>query len=144
MSDQSELDNTIIKMVQNLPREKKEDLIEILEGWHNFDDDQRLSSRKQFDLPIDFSVDNKFYSETLKNLSPGGAFIMTPMHFETGNTAAMIISLPGLDRNIKITGIIIRQSKEGIGIKFTSDLEQWSNILKNGIDSDSDDLEVTL
>jgi len=137
MSDKSELDHEIYKLVSNLSEKKKERLIEMILSLQSSADDQRETMRKDIHIPIDYSIENKFYTDTLKNLSASGAFILTPMDFEPGSTAAMIISLPGLDRNIKISGVIVRHNDEGFGIKFTTDLEKWSDIIQKCLESDN-------
>ena len=84
-------------------------------------DEKRDSERKAVNVSVDYSVKDKFYSDMLENISAGGAFIRTTRLFQAGYSTTMVVSLPEMDRNIKVKGEIVRQTGDGFGVRFTNE-----------------------
>jgi len=118
VSDQNyKLSKAIISKVYQLNPTQKQELLNILSGW-KIDTNQRGSERKVIKSPIDYTVNDKFYSDILENLSEEGAFINTTVKFKLGDQTTVLVSLPGLNKSVKSSGKIVRNNESGIGIQF--------------------------
>ncbi len=106
----------IKKVIQFSPAQKKE-LLVLLQSW-KINDDKRDSKRQIVKAPVDYSINDKFYSDILDNLSAQGAFINTSLKFDLGDHATMMVSLPGLGKSIKSKGKIVRHNDSGIAVMF--------------------------
>ena len=116
-ADGSKLVEVISDMAKKLSARQQHELINhikiILKA-----DEKRDSERKAVNVSVDYSVKDKFYSDMLENISAGGAFIRTTRLFQTGHSTTMVVSLPKMDRNLKVKGEIIRQTGDGFGVRF--------------------------
>jgi len=116
-TDGSKLVEIISDMAKKLSARQQHELINhikiILKA-----DEKRDSERKAVNVSVDYSVKDKFYSDMLENISAGGAFIRTTRLFQTGHSTTMVVSLPKMDRNLKVKGEIIRQTGDGFGVRF--------------------------
>jgi len=119
-ADGSRLVDMISDMAKKLSARQQHELINhikiILQG-----DEKRDSERKAVNISVDYSVRDKFYSDMLENISAGGAFIRTTKLFQAGHSTTMVLSLPKMDRNIKIKGQIVRQTGDGFGVRFAEE-----------------------
>lgn len=126
----SNLVERISQMVKKLSERQQHELINhikiILNG-----DDKRDSERKAVKASVDYSVKDKFYSDMIENISSGGAFIRTTRLFQAGYPTTMILSLPRMDRNIKIKGEIVRQTGDGFGVRFTDENKEMLSQICN-------------
>jgi Tfp pilus assembly protein PilZ len=117
-TDGSKLVEIISDMAKKLTARQQHELINhikiIVKG-----NDKRASERKAVNVSVDYSVKDRFYSDMLENISAGGAFIRTTRLFQTGHSTTMVLSLPEMDRNIKVKGEIVRQTGDGFGVRFT-------------------------
>ena len=84
--------------------------------------DQRRDSRKFFvknkRLKAKCETINGMFSVSVKDLSPGGAFIYTSKKLIPGQEIAMTIKLPTAGEVLMVTGEIARISVDGYGVKF--------------------------
>jgi len=116
-ADGSKLVEVISDMAKKLSARQQHELINhikiILKA-----DEKRDSERKAVNVSVDYSVKDKFYSDMLENISAGGAFIRTTRLFQTGHSTTMVVSLPKMDRNLKVKGEIVRQAGDGFGVRF--------------------------
>jgi hypothetical protein len=94
-------------------------------------DEKRDSERKPVKVSVDYSVKDKFYSDMLENISAGGAFIRSSRLFHTGHFTTMVISIPQMDRNIKVKGEIVRQTGDGFGVRFADENKDMLSDLYN-------------
>lgn len=83
---------------------------------------QRKDSRKYFFKNQTLmarcqTIDNAF-PVSVRDLSPGGAFIKTDKKIKLGQEVALTIALPNNTESFKATGEVVRVSTEGIGIEF--------------------------
>ena len=127
----SKLVEIISEMAKKLSVKQQHELIEHIKILAK-GDDKRDTERKAVKVSVDYSVNDKFYSDILENISAGGAFIRTTRLFQTGHSTTMVVSLPKMERNIKVKGEIVRQTGDGFGVRFAEEnRETLSDIYKH-------------
>ena len=67
---------------------------------------------------VDYSAAGCAYRDFIKDISPGGMFIETPLPFSVGQELFLTFMLPGDGKHIKITGEIVWVGAQGFGVKF--------------------------
>ncbi|MEE9518504.1 MAG: PilZ domain-containing protein [Candidatus Adiutricales bacterium] len=76
--------------------------------------DRREFVRRPVDIPIELSIQGRFYDGLIKNMRNGGVFIKTKGRYSEGQDISMTIESPSEKR----TGKIARVTPEGIGVEF--------------------------
>jgi Tfp pilus assembly protein PilZ len=74
--------------------------------------ERRESDRDLDDIPVEFSVQGRFYDGMIKNISKDGVFIETTGVFSVGQEISFYLGKENMD------GTIIRVEPQGIGVKF--------------------------
>ena len=105
------------QLIKKLSDKQKHELINYLKILAK-SGDKRNTDRKYIKVSVDYSVKDKFYSDTLENISSGGAFIRTTKPIEVGDATTMVASIPGMDKNVKMKGKVVRRTKDGVGVEF--------------------------
>jgi Tfp pilus assembly protein PilZ len=118
--DESKLVEIISDMAKKLSVKQQHELINYIKIIAKADE-KRDTERKAIKVSVDYSVKDKFYSDMLENISPGGAFIRTTRLFHAGHSTTMVVSLPKMERNIKVKGEIVRRTGDGFGVRFTEE-----------------------
>jgi hypothetical protein len=103
--------------MKELSEKQKHDLINFIRNMPKRSE-KRTSGRKYIKVSVDYSVKDKFYTDTLENVSAKGAFIRTTRPIEVGDATTMVAALPGMEKNVKMKGKVVRRSKEGVGMEF--------------------------
>jgi Tfp pilus assembly protein PilZ len=131
-TDKSVMDDTkliemLSQMIKKLSDKQKHELVNFIKIMAKAEE-KRNNDRKYIKVSVDYSVKNRCYSDTLENISSGGAFIRTTRPIQIGDETTMVASIPGTEGNIKMKGKIIRRTEEGVGIEF---FEEHKEILSN-------------
>lgn len=81
---------------------------------------KRIHERKQYVKEVVFSHKDKAYAGQIKNISLGGAFIITASvnQFSTGDTITLSIPFSTGQKYVKRKGRIQWTNNEGIAIEF--------------------------
>ncbi len=74
--------------------------------------EKRERARSPVDIPVDFSVQGRFYDGVIKNISKGGVFIKTSGTFSVGQDISFYFGKENMD------GTIVWVHPQGIGVKF--------------------------
>jgi len=117
LTDDSRLVEMFSQLIKKLSDKQKHELINYLKILSK-SGDKRNTDRKYIKVSVDYSVKDKFYSDTLENISSGGAFIRTTKPIEVGDATTMVASIPGMDKNVKMKGKVVRRTKDGVGVEF--------------------------
>jgi Tfp pilus assembly protein PilZ len=117
MMDDSKLIEMLTRMVKKFSNNQKHELLNYVKIIAKAGD-KRNTGRKYFKVTVDYSVKDKFYSDTLENISSGGAFIRTTRPIDVGDDTTMVASIPGMEGSIKAKGKVVRRTEEGVGVKF--------------------------
>jgi len=67
-------------------------------------------------------VDGQAVSCATKNLTPEGVFIITRQELAVGDNLTLTFSLPRSTDNLQISGRVVRNHLDGVGVKFDKTL----------------------
>jgi hypothetical protein len=83
-------------------------------------DFKRIHERKDYNPEIVFAHENRMYNGSLKNISLGGAFIVTSCVNQFSKKDIVTVSIPfsGGKKNIKRKGAIRWLNDEGFAVEF--------------------------
>ena len=124
MSDIGDLDHRIMDLVRLLPEIKKYKLIYMLEDWRQ--GQSRGEYREECLIPVDIAIQKRLHREFISNLSSQGAFIVTREALKRGRHVLLTFSLPDEKRHCKVKGIIVRNEKNGIAVKFNQKIKKYN------------------
>jgi hypothetical protein len=117
LMDDSKLVEMLTQKIKEFSADQKHDVVNYVKSLET-KGGKRNTDRRYIKVTVDYSVNDRFYSDTLENISSGGAFIRTTRLIQVGDSTTMVASIPGIDGNIKMKGKIIRRSEDGVGIEF--------------------------
>jgi hypothetical protein len=117
LKDDSKLVEMLGQKIKEFSDDQKHDVVNFIKSIEK-KGGKRNTDRRYIKVSVDYSVKDKFYSDTLENISSGGAFIRTTRPIQVGDSTTMVASIPGIDGNVKMKGKIIRRSEEGVGVEF--------------------------
>ncbi len=104
--------------------------------------ERRVSSRRGFEVKVDFFSDNTFFTGFTENISEGGLFIATEAPFEIGDELDVTLSLMG--KEATAYKVVVRWIRPpgaigglpaGMGVQFKSIPEDERAKLQQFIDS---------
>jgi Tfp pilus assembly protein PilZ len=127
LTDDSRLVEMFSQLIKKLSDKQKHELINYVKILAK-SGDKRNTDRKYIKVSVDYSVKDKFFSDTLENISSGGAFIRTTKPIEVGDATTMVASIPGMDKNVKMKGKVVRRTQDGVGVEF---FEEHKDILSD-------------
>jgi Tfp pilus assembly protein PilZ len=127
LTDDSGLVEMFSQLIKKLSDKQKHELINYVKILAK-SGEKRNTDRKYIKVSVDYSVNDKFYSDTLENISSGGVFIRTTKPIEVGDATTMVASIPGMEKNIKMKGKVVRRTAEGVGVEF---YEEHKEILRD-------------
>ena len=80
----------------------------------------RKHERKLYKADVIFNVHNRPYNDTLKDISMGGAFVMTPSvnQVRKGDTVTITVPYTNGQQHIQRGGHVQRKSRTGFAVKF--------------------------
>jgi Tfp pilus assembly protein PilZ len=127
LTDDSRLVEMFSQLIKKLSDKQKHELINYIKILAK-SGEKRNTDRKYIKVSVDYSVNDKFYSDTLENISSGGVFIRTTKPIEVGDATTMVASIPGMEKNVKMKGKVVRRTAEGVGVEF---YEEHKEILRD-------------
>jgi Tfp pilus assembly protein PilZ len=90
--------------------------------------ERRKHARKPCSMRVTVTTPDLFSTDTIRDISTGGAFVETPVSLSPGDQITLWFSLPDRQEAIMITGEVVWSPRKGVGVKFISplgkDLEQ--------------------
>jgi Tfp pilus assembly protein PilZ len=107
--DQSAALLKILDVVDMVTDNSKEPAMEI---------DPRTHQRQPYRKIVYFSSRNLKYKGYIKNISRGGAFILTREKFAIGQLIKVIFPATKIKKEVKLKGWVVRVDKNGIGVRF--------------------------
>lgn len=111
---------SLIRKILDLPEERQLSLLKQLEDASLNDDaaDERDDTRKSFQQPIRFTMDNEEYTGVSEDISSGGMFIRTDEGFSVGQLIIIDIPMSNKRNRVKVPAEIARVLPHGIGVEF--------------------------
>lgn len=126
------VEDQLTDLIKTISDEKKKHLLDLLNEWQK--EEKRGDARIPCLISVDYSTKDRVYRDFIQDLSNGGVFIESRDAFSIGQEVAMTFSLPNSQSHFKITGEVVRNEKEGIGVKFAKKLSQYQEqIIKRSI-----------
>ena len=86
--------------------------------------ERRRSDRAELIVRVDYSTVDELFSEFTRDVNEGGLFIETEKPRPAGTEVCLHFNLPGSDRTVTTTGLVVRVSDgsdgstAGMGIEF--------------------------
>ena len=77
---------------------------------------QRNTSSKD----INYTINNRFYTGLIKDISKTGIFIQTNDSFPCGQILMLAIPFSNKNKNTIVNGEVVRSTQEGFGVRFKS------------------------
>ena len=104
------------QLIDNLTIDDQRMLARILNNWDNRD--QRNQPRTPCSIITEYTVDNQSYKGTMKNISPGGAYIENQPLFPVAQEIFQSFFVPNFEIPIRSESKIIWVGTNGFGVKF--------------------------
>ena len=118
----NEVLNDISLFVETASEEQQRRVLTALEDLQ--ESERREYPRKPCSMHVTYTTQDLLASDTIRNISIGGAFIETSAPLSVGDQITVWFSLPARQEPILITGEIAWTPSRGIGVKFISPLSE--------------------
>ncbi|GAV20597.1 PilZ domain protein [Mariprofundus micogutta] len=105
----------ISKIAKGLPPDLQEELLLLVASWKT---DVRNAPRWHFVEILGFTSEQGTHQGRAKNISVTGIFIQTNCHLKLGGHIHMVLSFIADSKPVSLHGHVVRQTSEGIGVKF--------------------------
>ena len=106
-------------LIPNLSVIKRLELLKRLENWHHSKiAELREHPRKSSFIPAECLSDGVSFTDFIQNISNGGVFIQTEVGFYVGQQITMTFSLPEVEKDITVSGKVVRFDSQGISVQF--------------------------
>ena len=112
----------LTKLIDNLTIDDQRMLARILNNWD--DRDQRKQPRTPCSIITEYTVDNRSYKDTMKNISPGGAYIANQPLFPVNREISQSFFIPNFEIPIRSRSKVIWIGSDGFGVQFKRFLGQ--------------------
>jgi Tfp pilus assembly protein PilZ len=106
----------LFQLVLNLPEDKQSALLKYAEDLLTVE--KRAYIRKSCSITVSYATYDRYYTDTIKNISQKGVFIESQRPLFVGEEIAMSFSMVGFDKPLKIKGEIVQVNRSGVGIEF--------------------------
>ncbi len=106
-------------LIISISEAKRYELLERLTNWyHSKYPEKRGCPRKPLTIPVELSKNGFTFMCFTQNISNSGVFIQTDFSFRIDQQVTMILSPPKIEKDITVSGKIVRVESKGIGVKF--------------------------
>jgi len=92
------------------------------EGTLSFTE-KRICPRMPLSMAVNYAARGEAYEDFIQDISAGGVFIETHVHFVPGQALSITLPLPGHQRFIQVSGEVVRVSTHGVGVKFSQTVQ---------------------
>jgi Tfp pilus assembly protein PilZ len=117
----SEIENQkdLCLLISSISETERRELLKKLVIWYNSKSvELREYPRKPFSIPVEYTSNGVNFIYFIQNISNDGVFIQTDGNFHIGQQIIMNFSLPKLEKDITVSGKVVRVVSQGIGVKF--------------------------
>jgi hypothetical protein len=87
-------------------------------------EEKRLTPRTPLCKAVNYAAKGEAYEDFVQDISAGGIFIETHLHFVIGQTLFITLPLPGHQHFIQVAGQVVRISSSGIGVRFDHPIQE--------------------
>ena len=110
----------LFELITSISDDERRTLLKLLEEGLLKGKCRRAYLRKKIYLPIAYANERDVYRNFTKDISFGGAFILTSVPFEVGEEIRILFKADDKDSAFRILGKIARVTPEGVGVRFLS------------------------
>jgi Tfp pilus assembly protein PilZ len=103
--------------------ERRELLKKLVLWYHSKSVELREFPRKPFSFPVEHTSNGVNFIYFIQNISNDGVFIQTDGNFHIGQQIIMNFSLPKVEKDITVSGKVVRVVSQGIGVKFDEHID---------------------
>jgi hypothetical protein len=114
----------LTQIIDNLTIDDQRMLARILNNWDNRD--QRKQLRTPCSIITEYTVDSQSHKGTMKNISPGGAYIENRPLFPVEQEISQSFFVPNFEIPIRSESKIIWIGTNGFGVQFKRFVSQTS------------------
>ena len=129
----------LFQLVLNLPEEKQSVLLKYAEDLLTVE--RRAYIRKSCSISVSYATYDRYYTDTIKNISQRGAFIESKRPLFVGEEIVMSFSIKGYEKPLKVKGEIVQVNRSGIGVEFKEMSPYIEEMLAKLIDRMAEDPE---
>ena len=116
--------------VESASEDQKRRLLDMLKDWR--ETDRRKYPRKPCSISITCTVQDRTFTDIIRNICPGGAFLETSETFSVGEQITLAFSSPDREQPIKIHGQVAWSAPKGIGVKFRTPKKDLERMIESG------------
>jgi Tfp pilus assembly protein PilZ len=117
-----ELLTDILIFVDRATEDQQKRILGALENLR--DRERRRHTRKACAMRVTVTTPDLFSSDTVRDISTGGAFVETPVYLAPGDEITLWFSLPDRKEPSMVTGEVVWTPRRGIGVRFVSPLSK--------------------
>jgi hypothetical protein len=81
--------------------------------------ERRVMSRRSCFIPVDYTVQKRFYRDFIHNISKSGAFIKSIHPLDIGTQIDMAFAWVGSQKPVRARATIVHKGNQGFGVRFT-------------------------
>lgn len=106
----------LIDLIRKMTEHEQDILLNRLKGNHY--KEKRVKPRMANPVFLDYTVRNRVFQGFIHDISVGGVFIGTGESIPVGQEILALIPLPNSPKSIRVRGDVVRNTPNGIGVKF--------------------------
>ena len=111
---------------------ERRELLKKLVNWHHSKSvELREYSRIPFPIPVEHTSNGVNFIYFIQNISNDGVFIQTDGNFHIGQQIIMKFSLHKIEKDITVSGKVVRVVSQGIAVKFDELIDSKSIDVQN-------------
>jgi Tfp pilus assembly protein PilZ len=103
--------------------ESRELLKKLVIWYHSKSVELREFPRKPFSFPVEHTSNGVNFIYFIQNISNDGVFIQADDNFHIGQQIIMNFSLPKVEKDMTVSGKVVRVVSQGIGVKFDEHID---------------------
>ena len=106
-------------LISSISEAERRRLLKKLTHWyHSKSIELREYPRRPFSIPVERSSNGVIFIYFIQNISNSGIFIQTDGGFHINQQIILTFSLPKVEKDITVSGKVVRVNSLGIGVKF--------------------------
>ena len=113
---ESDVMSRLMDLIKSMTEHEREILLNTLKPKHF--KEKRKKPRRASPMLLDYAVRDRVCQGFIHDISVGGVFIETGESISVGQEILSIIPIPNSPKSVRIKGNVVRNTPNGIGVKF--------------------------
>lgn len=114
------IEERLINAIKEMTEDRQRKLLNYIESHI---EEYRKHPRKECAIASAYFIQDKVYTDLIKNISRGGLYITTQKSQSVGDEISINFMINGQKRPIRILGKIVRSGPNGFAVKFFEEIE---------------------